>query len=300
MVMFSRSAILACVAFPVVMACAQPGPVVGWGDNFSGQSSPPSGSFLQVAGGLDHSVGIRADGTIATWGVITDVPSGLFKFVDANDGHQPFCVGIRTDGTLASWGVPVMGAINLPLGSFMSLALGDNHGIGIRDDGTLVGWGRNDDGQASPPSGTFIAVAASGLFSFGVRTDGTLAAWGNPAFGVLNVPSGTFTAVGAGQQAGLALRTDGSLATWGAGFLTMGVPSGSFTDIGIGAATGYALRTDGTLAGWGFNQSGQANVPPGTYRDVAGGWAHGLAIVPAPASALLVAAGMLISRRKRS
>lgn len=280
-------------------AQGQPGPAVGWGDNFFGQASPPPGEFLQIASGNEHSTGIRPDGTVATWGRILDVPTGTFRFVESCDGIQPFSVGIRTDGSLASWGAPVQGALDLPQGAFVSLALGVNHGVGIRADGTLAGWGRNTFGQANPPSGAFLSVAAIDNVSFGVRADGTLAAWGLDFMGLLGVPQGQFTSVAAGTQFALALRTDGTLVAWGSNSLgQLNVPSGTFRAISAGMATGYALRTDGTLAAWGANNVGQANVPSGTFGAISANGGHAIAIVPTPGAGLVVALGLVAAGRR--
>jgi len=44
--------------------------VVGWsGTPGYGQCTAPSGTYKQVSAGTDWSVGIRADDTLAAWGV---------------------------------------------------------------------------------------------------------------------------------------------------------------------------------------------------------------------------------------
>ena len=44
------------------------GTVDCWGYNSQGQSTAPSGTFVQVSAGLYHSCGVRTDGTLDCWG----------------------------------------------------------------------------------------------------------------------------------------------------------------------------------------------------------------------------------------
>lgn len=46
------------------------GTVTAWGYNLSGQTNVPVGlsNVVAVAGGRSHSIGLRADGTVASWG----------------------------------------------------------------------------------------------------------------------------------------------------------------------------------------------------------------------------------------
>ena len=46
------------------------GAVQCWGYNSSSQSSPPSGTFVQVSAGSYHSCGIDSSGSVQCWGVI--------------------------------------------------------------------------------------------------------------------------------------------------------------------------------------------------------------------------------------
>lgn len=39
-----------------------------WGDNGSGQTSPPTGTFTHLSAGLRHNCAVRSNGTIACWG----------------------------------------------------------------------------------------------------------------------------------------------------------------------------------------------------------------------------------------
>ena len=56
------------------------GEIVAWGWNNYGQCDVPTGNdFIAIAGGHDHSLALRADGSLAGWGRNTwgqaDVPT---------------------------------------------------------------------------------------------------------------------------------------------------------------------------------------------------------------------------------
>ena len=251
-----------------------------WGQDYSGQTDAPSGSFTQVAGGFSHSLAIRSDGTLAGWGSnfsgqIT-VPSGTFTALAAGGD---FGLAIRNDGTLAGWGYNGDGEINVPSGTFTAVAAGWYHSLGLRTDGTLIAWGDNGYGQLSVPSGTFTAIAAGGSHCIAIRSNGTLATWGDNGDLEANMPAGTYIAVASGAYHNLGIKTDGTLAAAGYnGYNQNNIPAGTFTKIADGYGHCLAIRTDGTLAGWGDDSSGQIDVPSRTCTAIAAGDSHSIGV----------------------
>ncbi len=86
------------------------GQVVGWGSNYFGQSTTPITSvlpFRAVAGGGNHTVGLRVDGSVACWGRNDSdqctVPSGLGVVTQVSAGKD-YTVALRQDGSVACWG----------------------------------------------------------------------------------------------------------------------------------------------------------------------------------------------------
>jgi hypothetical protein len=70
----------------------------------------PQGRFLQIAGGFEHMLGVRTDGTVIAWGGYNqfgqcDVPPLLngLKYVDIAAGRM-FSVARRSDGSMVAWG----------------------------------------------------------------------------------------------------------------------------------------------------------------------------------------------------
>ncbi|MCF7673885.1 MAG: choice-of-anchor D domain-containing protein [Akkermansiaceae bacterium] len=251
-------------------------------------------TVLAVATGLDHSLALCSDGTLAAWGL--------------NEYGQ-----LGNDSTTQS-NVPVLvnrGGV-LSGKTVIAVAAGWAHSLALCSDGTLAAWGRNNYGQLGNGSTTqsnvpvpvdqsgvlagktVSAVAASGYHCLALCSDGTLAAWGRGDHSQLgngsttdsSVPvpvdqSGvlagkTVIAVATGSSHSLALCSDGTLAAWGYnesgklgnGSTTQGTVPVPVDQGGVFAgktviamAAGWehslALASDGTLAAWGYNFSGQ-------------------------------------------
>jgi hypothetical protein len=96
-------------------------------------------------------------------------------------------------------------------------------------------------------------------------------------------PSSTLDVNGAARTATLEI-TGGSpveqvLVGWGRNDSGQtDVPAGTFTAVAGGHLHSLAIRSDGTLVGWGSNSYGQIDDPAGTFTAVAAGRFHSLAI----------------------
>jgi hypothetical protein len=128
------------------------GAIVCWGSNTYGESSAPSGLFLQLSARRFHTCAVKGDNTVACWGSNSygesTPPSGTFSQVAAGYGHA---CGIRSDGTVACWGQNDAGQSTPPAGTFLQLSAYVTHTCGVRSDGTVACWGSNSSGQSSPP-----------------------------------------------------------------------------------------------------------------------------------------------------
>jgi alpha-tubulin suppressor-like RCC1 family protein/subtilisin family serine protease len=216
------------------------GTVWGFGDNESGQlgtgpgggivvTSPAQAAGLSgvtaIAAGYAHSLAVRSDGTVWSWGSNFDGQLG--------------------DGTTSGRATPAQ----VPgLSGVVAVAAGEKHSLALKADGTVWAWGFNSEGQLgdatqarrlSPVqvvnSGggalTGVAqIAAGARHSMVLRDDSSVWAWGYNGFlqlgeGVLP-PSNRSTpvrvvnvsgavAIAAGHFHGAALMADSTLRLWG-------------------------------------------------------------------------------------
>ena len=233
-------------------------------------------STPMVAGGGYHSLTLKSDGTVWSWGRNNYGQIGNGKRFKKN---TPVLVNNLTD--------------------VIAIASGTWHSLALKQDGTVWTWGRNDYGQLG--NGTFknkqtpvrtkdladvIAIAGGYLHSLALKSDGTAWAWGNnwsgqlgneTVAGVSNIPVQVnslqnISSIACGGSHNLAIRSsDGVVWTWGDntyGQLGNGTSVNSFypTQVtGINGATaitgGYmhslALLSGGTVWGWGNSRYGQ-------------------------------------------
>ena len=250
-----------------------------------------------IAAGEHHTVALRGDGTLWTWGGNNSGELGIGTYTRTN---TPQRIGSDTN--------------------WLTVAVGLYHSVALRTDGTLWTWGRNDQGQlgigtftlnapfgANTPqrigtNANWQAISAGREHTVALCADGTLWTWGQNRFGQLGIgtfspsfpetPSGTNTpqqvgsdtnwqAVAAGHDHTVALRTDGTLWAWGnngewgygTGLLGIATYTNANTPQQVGTDTNWqvvaagshtvALRADGTLWAWGVNNSGQLGI--GTF-----------------------------------
>ena len=266
----------------------------GWGYNGAGRvgggtvggnlSSPISvvGGFTnwrQVSGGASHSVAVRSNGGIWSWG-------------DNNCGK----LGNNSEGGGAQSPVSVVGGIT----DWCQTDAGSYHSVALRTSGTAWSWGCNANGRlgdntttarSSPVSvvggiTNWCAVSGGGYHSLALRTDGTAWAWGGGSFGRLgdntvadksspvSVVGGfsDWCQISAGCQHNLAIRTGGTAWAWGLGnsgqlgIAAYGCRSspvsvvGGFTNwcqVSAGNIHSVAVRTSGSAWAWGNNYCGQ-------------------------------------------
>ncbi|MFF0432023.1 hypothetical protein ACFYU9_07345 [Streptomyces sp. NPDC004327] len=294
---------------------AGPGTALAWGLNDLGQlgdgatslkatapvrvcgaapCSSPLDQVVAVDGDGVHSIALRADGTVWTWGYNGYGQLGNGTFNNSTTPVQVCAVGASA-----------------PCGSFltgvMAISAGIHYNLALRADGSLVAWGDNTYGQLG--DGTdgnmrtvpvvtnlidVIDMAAGYRHGLAVLTDGTVRSWGSNAEGELGdgtttssdfpvqvcapgqtAPCSSFldgvTRVSAGAFHSLALEADGTVRSWGensSGQLGDGTATGRIVPVQVSGLTGVksisaggshslAARTDGTVRSWGYNAEGE-------------------------------------------
>jgi alpha-tubulin suppressor-like RCC1 family protein len=264
----SGMAIVAAGASHSLAVQSSDGSVFGWGLNSSGQlgdnsittrsfpvqakttasGNPVLTGITDVAGGAAHTIALKSDGTVWTWGVNTSGQLGD---------------GTTTTRKLAA---QVLSAASTPLTGVIAVGAGDNFCAALKSDGTVWTWGVNASGQ--------LGIGSTTTQKFAVQV--TLSG-GGALSGVADVACGS-THV-------LALKTDGTVWSWGAntnGQLGVGGTTqannpvqvkassttffGGVAEIVAGASHSILLKTDGTVYGCGLNTSGQLSINSTTQQ----------------------------------
>lgn len=238
-----------------------------------------------VSAGLNHSISLKSDGTLAVW------------------GNNYF--GQLGDGTTTDRLTP---KALTGLSNVTAVAAGLYHSVALKSDGTVIAWGNNYYGQLGDGTATnrltpvavpgltqVIAVAAGFYHSVAVKSDGTVVAWGNNYYGQLG--DGTTTnrlkpvavsnltnvaKVAAGLYHSVAVKSDGGVATWGDNYYGQ-LGDGTTTarlkpveilhglakvvSVSIGCNHTVALEDDGAMAAWGDNSYGQLGDGTMTQRN---------------------------------
>lgn len=247
--------------------------------------STTKSSWLTTTLGLNHTLGIKTDGSLWAWGRNSYGQLGIANLIDKN---QPVKVdsgnnwvnvaaggnhslAIKASGTLWAWGQNSYGELgvgnnatsNIPIqigtdDKWASIACGDYHNIAIKADGTLWAWGYNSSGQLGDSSviaknvpiqvGTdsnWVSVSVGLLHTIGLKANGTIFIWGNNSFSQLGNGS-----------------SNNSLVP------TQITTNSNWISINAGDYYNCALKADGTLWGWGFNANGQLGLNDSTNRNI--------------------------------
>jgi alpha-tubulin suppressor-like RCC1 family protein len=250
-----------------------------------------------ISAGGSHSIGLKIDGTVRTWG---------------EDRHGQLGIGrlLQSANPITSSGISGVKAISA----------GEGHTVALKLDGSVWAWGYNDYGELgdgstagrstpAPVSGLtgVVAISAGGHHTVALKGDGSVWAWGHNAEGELG--DGTMThksipvqvsgltgvvAISAGGYSGgshtVALKSDGSVWAWGVnslGQLGDGTTTDRSTPVQVSGLTGVvvaisagifhtvAVKGDGSVWAWGYNQEGELGDGTTTSRST-----------PAPVSGL--------------
>ncbi len=241
----------------------------------------PSVSYVEpflwkfVSSGYNHTVAIRSDDTLWSWGdnsfgqlglgdntnrlMPTQVGTDTWKFVSAG---WYYTVAIKSDGTLWSWGYN--GSGQLGLGDTVNrstptqvgndtdwefVSAGRYHTVAIKNNGTLWSWGSNSSGQlglkdytnrlipTQVGTDTWETVSAGATHTVAIKSDGTLWSWGYNGYGQL----------GLGDTVSRSTPTQVGTET-------------SWVVVSAGEEHTVAKKSDGTLWSWGRNSLGQLGL----------------------------------------
>ncbi|MEO8367842.1 MAG: BACON domain-containing carbohydrate-binding protein [Candidatus Solibacter sp.] len=262
---------------------------LGFGSATSNQMTPIQVSGLTgvvaIAGGFEHSLAVKIDGTVWAWGNNTfgqlgdatttqrlaPVQVAGLTGVTRVSGGGDHSLALKRDGTVWAWGwnlygqlgdgtttqrespVPVSG-----LAGVTAIACGYFHSLALMTGGTVSAWGQNGFGALGDGSttdrwapvtvaglGAVKAIAGRGQHSLVVKSDGTVWGWGRDDFGQLGDGLS-----GVNAQHTLAVQASGLTGA-------VAVVSGYYF--------GVAMKNDGTVSAWGHNNFGE--LGDGTLLD---------------------------------
>lgn len=272
-----------------VLATKTDGTIWAWGQNNDGnlgqgnttlRSSPVQIGALtdwstNTAGGGGHSIAVKTDGTLWSWGYNNVGQLGVGNTTSYSSPKQVGALttwysvsctfnstlSIKTNGTLWSWGGNSQGQLGLnntteysspkqvgALTNWLKVASGRYHNIAIKTNGTLWAWGFNSQGQ--------LGFNNSSNYYSSPKQIGSLSTWSQ---------------IACGNRFSLAIKTDGTLWGWGQnsnGQLGLSDSTNRSSPVQIGALTNWlyiaagsyhtiSIKTDGTIWAWGYNDFGQ-------------------------------------------
>lgn len=207
--------------------------------------------YALVAGGTSHSIALKKDGTVCTWG--------------SNQNGQ---LGLSGGASSASEPSIVQG-----LSSIISVAAGYDFSAVITADNKVMAWGGGTVTDPTYVTGleNVVAVACGQTELIALHKDGTVSTWtlGNAVKKVSGLSH--IAGISAGSQHFLAYTTGGDVYAWGgnwSGQLGTGDTTnrnnpvklnGIFNVIHIAAGNTHSLAVDssGRVYAWGSNGSGQ-------------------------------------------
>lgn len=242
-------------------------------------SQTDSGPWLSVCAGWSHTCAVRTDHT-------TDHKGDLY------------CWGSNYSGQL---GTTTPFASMAPVGEWVSVDAGQEHGCGQRWDGTLWCWGRSlygvlgvgELGYRTLPQqvgdAKWTALSTGHYHSCAIDAQQHLFCWGYNASGELGlghrktqlapqqVGTGTWSSVSAGNTLSCAIDTTKGLWCWGSNYAGQTgtndaptlhetpkqvAPGSQWLQVSTSNAFACALKSDSTL--WCFGQNSYGNLGDGT------------------------------------
>ena len=303
------------------------GSVFGWGSDSSGQlgdnSAATTQSFpvqakttatgnpiligiIDVAGGLSHSVALKSDGTVWTWGnnasgqlgdgstttrklaaQVKTASSTFLTGVVAISAGDNFCAAVKSDGTIWAWGVNTTGQLGIGSTTTQLYAVqvklsggaaftgandvscGSSHVMALKTDGTAWSWGKNTNGQL----GNGTTTQANNPVQVKTNSTTFLSAGATVAAGAshsaVRKADGTVFTSGLNSSGQLSINSTTQSLYFTQTVSNLGSVLTGIVDFACGANHLLVTKNDGTISGCGLNSSGQAGFATTTINPTA-------------------------------
>jgi hypothetical protein len=217
-----------------------------WTDSTTPVQASGLTDIIAIAAGSTHTVALKSDGTVWTWG-------GNF-YGELGEGTVP---------NLISTPVCVTTIHNV-----ISIASGFHHTIAVKSDGTVWVWGSNEYGQIG--DGSFIdrwspvqaagatdvvAVSAGYRHTTALKSDGSILAWGDNGAGQLGIgsPYAVGQVVDSGGQGNFNLTCTYSLSE-----------NSAFFEYGFGTGSVFVNTSDNSCTWDCVSNDAWITIPSGT------------------------------------
>jgi len=242
-------------------------------------------SWKDVSAGGFHSLGIKKNGTIWSWGSGGNgqVGNGMANYVNAT----PAQIGSDTD--------------------WAGISAGTTTSYALKKSGILYAWGDNTYGQLGDSDTVnalapvlvhtarrFKQVSAGGVSAAALGVDGTLWTWGYGGDGqlgnndTLNVPvprqvgaDTDWVYLSSGLEFSIAQKRNGTIWSWGVNnsgqcgqgdtITPVAVPtqvgkSNNWKTVACGSVFAFGIQKNGSLYGWGDNYFGELGINSTTQQ----------------------------------
>ena len=220
-----------------------------------------------LSAGGQHTVGLKADGTVVAVGNNEDGRCNVSDWRDivaisAGDEHT---VGLKADGSVVAVGDNEDGQCDVDRWTdIVSISAGNEHTVGLKVNGRVVAVGSNFYGQREVTGWRdIVAISAGDFHTVGLKADGSVVAVGDNYYGQCDVSDWTdIIAISARRYHTVGLKADGTVVAVGSNYYGQCFVS-AWTDI-IAISAGFShtvgLKTDGTVVEAGYNWNGECEV----------------------------------------
>jgi len=268
------SAIAGCICIAsTANAQVGTGGLIFFGDRVVKESMASTAPITQVSAGRFFTIALRADGTVAAWGLNQsgecNITKGLTQAKQIASGRSHSLV-LLANGTVQAIGLDNYGQCDVPpgLSNVTQVAAGEYTSFALKADGTIAVWGWLAANLGAPAGLTnVVEIAAGEAHVVARKSDGSVVCWGSDTHGECDYPGGPKNVIGiaAAYEHSAAIRSDGTVTCWGNNdYGQSTVPNNLIAvKIALGDTHSIAVKADGTVVGWGSSGSGETTAPTG-------------------------------------